>query len=158
MLAAHDHRVSLCSVTPADAQDCSKLHAELFEPAWDRASLASFFSHPAALGFVARATVPAQTLGFIVGQVAADEAELLMLAVRTEARRQGIAMRLIEALAKSARAAGARVLYLEVAADNRAALALYRKLQFTDRGRRQGYYVRANAPPCDAVTFARALE
>jgi [ribosomal protein S18]-alanine N-acetyltransferase len=157
MLAAPDHRVRLRSATAADAQVCSKLHAELFEPAWDRASFVSFLSHPAALGFVAHAAAPAQTVGFIVGQVAADEAELLMLAVRTEARRQGIATCLIEALAESARAAGARVLHLEVAADNAAALALYRKLQFTHRGRRQGYYVRANAPPCDAVTFARAL-
>ena len=157
MLAALTRAVSLGAATPADAEACSKLHAELFEPAWDRASFASFFSHPAARGLVARSIAPAQTVGFVVGQMAADEAEVLTLAVSREARRQGIATRLIEALAETARAAGARVLYLEVAAENTAALALYRKLRFTERGRRLGYYVRANAPPADAVTCALAL-
>jgi len=157
MLAALTCAVSLRVATPADAEACSTLHAELFEPAWDRASFASFFSHPAARGLVARSIAPAQTVGFIVGQMAADEAEVLTLAVSREARRQGIATRLIEALAETARVAGARVLYLEVAAENTAALALYRKLRFAERGRRPGYYVRANAPPADAVTFALAL-
>jgi ribosomal-protein-alanine N-acetyltransferase len=157
MLAAHHHPVSLYVATAADAQACSELHAELFEPAWDRASFAKYFGHPAGLGLVARATAPAQTVGFIVGQVAADAAEVLMLAVSTQARRRGIATRLIEALSARARTAGARVLYLEVAADNTAALALYRKLQFTHTGRRRGYYGGANALPRDALTFARAL-
>jgi len=157
MLAAHACPVNLRSATPADAEECSKLHAELFEPAWDRASFARFFSQPAARGFLARSIAPAQTVGFIVGQMAADEAEVLTLAVRREAQRQGLATRLIEALAETARAAGVRVLYLEVAAENTAALALYRKLRFQERGRRLGYYVRANAPPADAVTFALAL-
>ena len=158
MLAAeHDRAVRLRSATAADAQCCAKLHAELLEPAWDCASFASLLAHPAALGFMAQFTAPAQTVGFILGQVAADEAEVLTLAVLTEARRQGIATRLIEAMAERARAAGARVMHLEVAAENTAALALYRKLQFEQSGRRKGYYVTANAAPADAVTFARAL-
>lgn len=158
MLAAqHTRPVRLRSATAADAQDCARLHAELLEPAWDCASFARLLAHPAALGFVAQLSAPAQTVGFILGQVAADEAEVLTLGVETEARRQGIATRLIEALAETARAAGARVVYLEVAAANTAALALYRKLQFQERGRRKGYYVTATAAPADAVTFARAL-
>src|SRR5262245_18116383 len=157
MLAALIRAVSLRAATPADAEECSKLHAELFEPAWDQASFASFFSHPAARGLVARSIAPAQTVGFIVAQMAADEAEVLTLAVSSMARRQCIATRQIVALAETARAAGVRVLYLEVAAENTAALALYRKLRFAERGRRLGYYVRPNAPPADAVTFALAL-
>ncbi|HEU0157881.1 MAG TPA: GNAT family N-acetyltransferase [Hyphomicrobiaceae bacterium] len=157
MLAAHDGRVSLRRATPADAQDCATLHAQLFEPAWDRASFASMLSHPAALGFVAHRLAQAQSVGFILGQVAADEAEVLTLAINTEARRQGIATRLLDALAEAAGAAGACVLHLEVAVDNAAALALYRKLRFVERGRREGYYVGAGAGPVDAVTFARAL-
>jgi ribosomal-protein-alanine N-acetyltransferase len=158
MLAApHARPLRLRSATAADAQDCAELHAELLQPAWDRASLARLFAHPAARAFVAQFTAPAQTVGFILGQVAADEAEVLTLAVRAEAQRLGIATRLIEALAATARAGGARVLHLEVAADNTAALALYRRLQFEERGRRKGYYATANAAAVDAVTFARAL-
>jgi [ribosomal protein S18]-alanine N-acetyltransferase len=158
MLAAQQDRlVRLRSATAVDAQDCAKLHAELLEPAWDCASFASLLTHPAALGFVAQLSAPAQTVGFILGQVAADEAEVVTLGVQTERRRQGIATRLIEALAETARLAGARLMHLEVAAENTAALALYRKLQFKERGRRKGYYVTAHGAPADAVTFARAL-
>jgi ribosomal-protein-alanine N-acetyltransferase len=158
MLAAqHDRPVRLRSATAADAQDCAKLHAELLEPAWDCASFASLLAHPASLGFMAQCSAPAQTVGFILGQVAADEAEVLTLGVQAEARRQGIATRLIEAFSETARVAGARVIHLEVATANTAALALYRKLQFREKGRRKGYYVTANAAAADAVTFARAL-
>jgi [ribosomal protein S18]-alanine N-acetyltransferase len=157
MLAAHDGRASLRRATAADAQDCATLHAQMFEPAWDHASFASMLSHPAALGLVAHGSAQAQSVGFVLGQVAADEAEILTLAIHTEARRQGIATRLVEALAETAGAAGARVLYLEVAVDNAAALALYRKLRFVERGRREGYYVGSGARLVDAVTFARAL-
>jgi ribosomal-protein-alanine N-acetyltransferase len=158
MLAARqDRAVRLRSATGADAQDCAKLHAELLEPAWDCASFASLLAHPAALGFVVQLSAPAQTVGFILGQVAADQAEVLTLGVQTKAQRQGIATRLIEALAESARLAGARVIHLEVAAKNTAALALYRKLRFQESGRRKGYYVTANGAAADAVTFARAL-
>jgi ribosomal-protein-alanine N-acetyltransferase len=158
MLTAQQARpVRLHPATAADAEDCARLHAELLEPAWDCASFARLLAHPAALGFVAKCSAPAPTVGFILGQVAADEAEVLTLGVQTEARRQGIATRLIEALSETARAAGARVIHLEVAAENTAALALYRKLQFRESGRRKGYYVTATAAAADAVTFARAL-
>ena len=156
LTSQQDRLVRLRSATAADAQACAKLHAQLLEPAWDCASFASLLIQPAVLGFVAQVSA-AQTVGLIVGQVAADEAEVLTLGVLTEARRQGIATRLIKALAEAARVAGARVMYLEVAAENTAGLALYRTLQFQERGRRKGYYVTANGVSVDAVTFARPL-
>jgi len=145
----------LLRATPADAQDCAKLHADLFAPAWDARSFASLLGQPAAVAFVARQG--AQTVAFILGQVAADEAEIVTLGVRADRRRQGIATRLIEALIGAARGAGARALFLDVAAGNTAALALYRRLRFEERGRRRAYYVTATAAPVDAVTFALAL-
>jgi [ribosomal protein S18]-alanine N-acetyltransferase len=106
---------------------------------------------------LARLGAPPETVGFILGQLAADEAEILTLGVRADRQRHGIASRLIEALARAAKQAEARMLFLEVEAGNTAALALYRKLGFEERGRRKGYYAKANAAPADAVTFARAL-
>jgi [ribosomal protein S18]-alanine N-acetyltransferase len=148
--------LSVLRATPADAQDCAKLHADLFDPAWDVRSFEGLLGQPAAVAFVARLAT-GQPVGFILGQVAADEAEILTLAVRAERRRQGIATGLIEALIGAARGAGARVLFLDVAAGNTAALALYRRLRFEERSRRRAYYVTANAAPVDAVTFALAL-
>jgi ribosomal-protein-alanine N-acetyltransferase len=157
MPAPNARGLSLLKASPADAQDCAKLHADLFDPAWDARSFASLLGQPAALAFVARQGAPGETVAFILGQVAADEAEILTLGVHAGWRRQGVASRLIEALIAAARAAGARALFLDVAAANTAALALYRRLRFEERGRRRAYYVTANAAPVDAVTFALAL-
>lgn len=157
MPAPGDCQVSILLATPAAAQACAALHARLFDPAWDAQSFHKLIAHPAARAFLARLEAPPTTVGFILGQVAADEAEILTLAVAADQQRRGIATRLIEALARAAGEAAARVLYLEVDAGNTAALALYRKLGFAERGRRRGYYVKANTAPSDAVTLARAL-
>jgi len=156
MPASDARGLSVLRATAADAADCAKLHADLFAAAWDAPSFASLLGQPAAVAFVARQGT-AETVAFILGQVAADEAEILGLGVRADWRRQGVAARLIAALVGAARQAGARVLFLDVAADNTAALALYRQLRFEERGRRRAYYVTANAAAVDAVTFALAL-
>jgi ribosomal-protein-alanine N-acetyltransferase len=139
------------------AADYAAVHADVFSAAWDAQSFRGLLGQPATVGFLAGFARPAQTAGFIVGQVAAGEAEILTLGVRAERRRLGIATRLIEALASAARTAHADSLFLEVDAGNTAALALYGKLGFQERGRRKAYYVRANASPADAVTLQRTL-
>jgi [ribosomal protein S18]-alanine N-acetyltransferase len=149
--------VSILWAGPDAAEACAAVHAGLFKPAWDQQSFQTLLGHPAAVAFLARLGTPPETAGFILGQVAADEAEILALAVRADRQRHGIATRLIEALARAAGKAEARVLFLDVDAGNTAALALYRKLGFAERGRRKDYYVKVNAAPADAVTLARAL-
>ena len=152
-----DYRhLSVLWATPEAAATCAKLHADLFAAAWDAKSFQTLLDHPASVAFLARLGTP-ETIGFILGQLAADEAEILTLGVRADRQRHGIASRLIEALARAAKQAEARMLFLEVEAGNTAALALYRKLGFEERGRRKGYYTKANAAPADAVTLARAL-
>ena len=153
-----DYRhLSVLWATPEAAATCAELHADLFAPAWDEKSFQALLDHPASVAFLARLGTPPETVGFILGQLAADEAEILTLGVRADRQRHGIASRLIEALARAAKQAEARILFLEVEAGNTAALALYRKLGFEERGRRKGYYAKANAAPADAVTFVRAL-
>jgi ribosomal-protein-alanine N-acetyltransferase len=98
-----------------------------------------------------------QTAGFIIGQLASDEAEILALCVRKEFQRQGIGRSLVEALSRAARKAEARRLFLEVASDNTAALSLYGKLGFEQCGRRKGYYQRAGARDKDAINLALTL-
>ena len=51
----------------------------------------------------------------------------------------------------------ARKMFLEVAADNPAAIALYRKQGFAEIGRREGYFARANGQPATALVMARNL-
>ena len=139
------------------AEELARLHAPLFGSAWDAASLMQRLSHPGCTAFVARVGQPPQTVGFIVGQLAADEAEILTLGVSKEWQRRGIGRRLVEALGRAAGKAEARRLYLEVAAGNAAALALYKRLGFEECGRRKGYYVRQGAAAEDAVNLSLAL-
>ncbi len=94
-------------------------------------------------------------VGFVVARCAVDEIEILNLAVAPEARRKGVARRLVgEALAWG-KSSGARRAFLEVRESNRAAIRLYESLGFIAAGRRPRYY--AN-PVEDGLLLAHDLE
>ncbi len=99
----------------------------------------------------------AESAGFILGRVVVDEAEVLTLAVDPAARRQGLGRRLVAAFLDAARARQATRAFLEVAADNDAALALYLQAGFAICGRRTGYYALKSAPAVDALVMERAV-
>lgn len=82
----------------------------------------------------------AEAGGFVLARVAADEAEILSLAVAPTARRQGLGAALLAAAMAEARARGATAMFLEVAATNRPALALYARAGFREVGTRSNYY------------------
>ncbi len=94
--------------------------------------------------------------GFAIGRAAAGEAELITIAVAPEARRGGVGRDLLAAFEAEARARGAEAGFLEVAADNAGALALYRAAGWAESGRRRGYYRRADAA-VDAVVMTKSL-
>jgi len=158
MSNAIDYRhVSILWAGPEHAGDLARLHAGLFEQAWDAASLGKLLEHPGSTAFLARIGQPAELAGFILGQVAADEAEILTLGVRKDHQRHGIARRLVDAMSRAAKKAEARRLHLEVGQNNVAALGLYQRLGFAEAGRRKGYYQRAGAAPEDALRLSLAL-
>ena len=157
MSAIDFKHVSILWAAPEHAEELAKLHSGLFDPAWDAAALVNLLSHPGSTAFLARVGTPPQSVGFVLGQLAADEAEVLTLGVSKDCQRHGIGRRLIEALCRAAKKAEARRLFLEVAADNIPALVLYKKLGFQKAGRRKGYYQRADAPSEDALTLALTL-
>jgi len=158
MTGAIDYRhVSILWASPEHAAELARLHAGLFEKPWDTDSFLRLLEHPGAAAFVARIGTPPQTVGFVLSLLAADEAEILTLGVRKDSQRHGIARRLLEALARAAKKAEARRLFLEVGQSNAAALALYKALGFQEVGRRKGYYEHAGAPAEDALVLALAL-
>jgi ribosomal-protein-alanine N-acetyltransferase len=153
--------VSILWASPEHAAELAELHARLFPKAWDGPSFQRLLAHPGSTSFLARVGQPpkskAETVGFILGQLAADEAEILTLGVRADRQRHGIARRLVEALARAARKAEARRLHLEVGRNNAPALALYKKLGFQESGRRKGYYEQPGSPAEDAVALTLVL-
>lgn len=91
--------------------------------------------------------------GMLLGRVAADEAEVLTLAVAPAARRLGIATALLQAAKAALIASGIGTLFLEVSTGNAGALALYRREGFCEIGRRRRYY----ADGSDALVLRMTL-
>ena len=77
--------ISLLWATPADAAMLASLHGTLFDTPWTTESFAAMADDPGSLLLVARTAGQPEPLAFIAGRVMADEAEILMLAVRAKA-------------------------------------------------------------------------
>jgi len=92
--------------------------------------------------------------GFVLSRGAADEEELLLIAVHPRHRGRGLGSALLARFIAAARARGAQRLFLEMR-DGNPAEALYRRHGFEQVGRRRGYYRRGSSDPLDAITFAR---
>jgi ribosomal-protein-alanine acetyltransferase len=78
--------------------------------------------------------------GFIIGRHAADEGEILTLAVSAVSRRQGQGHALVNQLFQRFREHSVVRVFLEVRESNAAAIAFYEKLGFRLSGRRSSYY------------------
>lgn len=149
--------VSMLWAAPERSAEIAALHKRLFYPAWDEAAVKSLLDHPASTSLVAVAGDPKSIAGFIIGQLAADEAEILSIGVAPDWQRLGLGKMLVEGLIRAVRRGEAKRLFLDVAADNAGALRLYKSLNFIETGRRKAYYERANGPAVDALLFALDL-
>ena len=109
------------------------LHAACFPDAWTAAAIDALLATPGTFAY-------AHDDGFVLARAAGGEAEILTLAVTPSARGKGLGRRLLQAATGKAREMGAQTIFLEVGADNPAALALYAGLGFAKVGTRKGYY------------------
>lgn len=91
--------------------------------------------------------------GALFLQLVEGEAEILSIFVAPEAKRQGEASDLLKTSINYAMERGVRSIFLEVAADNQAALKLYQKFEFQLMGKRKAYYARKNGMKIDALTL-----
>jgi ribosomal-protein-alanine N-acetyltransferase len=132
-----------------DANCLAQIQHAAFGAAWSVADLTALIEDSAGFGFMA--TMGTVAAAFILCRRIGDEAEVLMLATRPEARRQGLGGRLMAAAAALA-GESAQALFLEVAADNAPALSLYAKAGFVTVGRREKYYSRAGGAE-DAIVL-----
>jgi tRNA threonylcarbamoyl adenosine modification protein YeaZ/ribosomal-protein-alanine acetyltransferase len=138
--------------TAADLSAMAKVHALGFDPGWSVESLRSTLALPGSAAIVAE--MAGSIRAFVISQVAADEAEILTICCEPRWRRRGLGEKLLADLRDRLRQQGIAKLHLEVAADNVAALELYRKFGFADSGRRKGYYARQNASAGDALLMS----
>jgi ribosomal-protein-alanine N-acetyltransferase len=140
----------IVQATAAHAAALAAVHAAAFPPreAWGEDAFSLQLALRGCFGLLD------ERGGMLLARVAADEAEVLTLAVAPEVRRQRIATALLRAAALQARAGGAHRMFLEVAVRNDAAIALYRAAGFVEVGRRRRYY----ADRSDALVLCATLE
>ncbi|MHB1110029.1 MAG: ribosomal protein S18-alanine N-acetyltransferase [Devosia sp.] len=141
---------------PIDAETLAELHARGFYRGWPREEFAAYIAAPDTPIYVA-CDAKRRIAGFAMLRLVADAAELITIAVDPKWRKKGVGLALMRALFEDLRMTPARQLFLEVAADNPAALKLYAKLGFAKVSERQGYYARADGLPATALVMARVL-
>ncbi len=128
-------KIEIQAATPKHAQLLAYLHAEIFpDDAWTQ----SWFEQQAkkqgsVILIAARRAVP---VGLLVLSVVLDEGEILTLGVLPAARGRKVGKALLATALKQP----VKHFFLEVAADNEPAIALYRSVGFFDNGRRPNYY------------------
>ena len=108
----------------------------------------------AALLGSAHCTLICEPDGFALVRTVAGEAELLTIAVSPGRQGQGAGRKLMHRWLEATPADEA---FLEVGADNTAAIALYASCGFAQVARRAAYYPRANGPDVDAIVMRRPL-
>lgn len=139
----------------ADAAAFSALHAASFRRGWTEDELEALLCDPAVLGHAAVAG--SRVDGFILSRKAADEAEILSVAVAPASRGAGLGVRLLDLHLRRLAGLGARAVYLEVDAANEPALRLYDRAGFEQVGERPGYYRDASGRPAAALVLRRGL-
>jgi ribosomal-protein-alanine N-acetyltransferase len=122
--------------TSADCDVMAAIHASAFAPpdAWSRDVFSLQLVLPNVFGLVCPSG------GMILVRVAADEAEILTLAVTPSVRCGGIGTALLAEATTLAAAMGAAAVFLEVSVANSAARRLYTRAGFVEAGLRPRYY------------------
>lgn len=135
-----------------DPEHLAALHARCFvvPRPWTAQDFAELLKHP-------RVFLLGDSNAFLIGQTVLDEAELLTLAVSPELRRAGQGRGLLGEFLTQSAERGAERAFLEVAADNFPALALYRSSGFAQVGSRKGYYSAPDGRAIDALVLSRPI-
>ncbi|BBE32994.1 ribosomal-protein-alanine acetyltransferase [Sphingosinicella microcystinivorans] len=96
-------------------------------------------------------------VGFALTRLAADDCELLLIAVDPSRSGQGIGTELLKRSIDLAKHAQVRRMFLEVRTGNNAARGLYERYGFICVGQRKDYYVGENHLRFDAMTMSLTL-
>lgn len=139
-----------------DPKILADIHADGFSHAWSGADIAKLVADPSVLVVIARrdrVLGSRSPVGFVMVRSAADEAEVLSIAILKRYRNAGIGRKLMEAALRKLFAERISALFLEVASDNGPAFGLYDRLGFKTVGERLGYYREGREKPASALVM-----
>jgi ribosomal-protein-alanine N-acetyltransferase len=141
--------------TPARAAACAAIHAGAFHRGWSAQEIAALGMEPSVLAHVALDSTQTSVLGFSLARCAGQEAEILTIVVDAARRGRGLGRLLLQTQLDALALQGVREVFLEVEADNVAALTLYKRLGFSQVGERKAYYARPGQAPATALILRR---
>jgi ribosomal-protein-alanine N-acetyltransferase len=131
------------AASPAEAGDLAAIHADAFRRTWSAHDFSALLAEPTVFALALRLRRwfgPPILAGFVLVRFAADEAEILTLAVHSRYRRRGYGRMLMDDVIRRLYRERIASLFLEVEQTNRAAVRLYHALGFKVAGERRHYY------------------
>jgi ribosomal-protein-alanine N-acetyltransferase len=153
LLGATDAVVEVATLR--DAPRLSQLHCASFHRGWGTDEFEQILIERNALAH--RLRLGRTVIGFIVSRTAADEAEILSVAIASNQRGRGYSRALLRTHLGHLAGHGLKKVFLEVVENNRPARALYERAGFRVVGRRERYYKDASGEQLNAVVMQRDL-
>lgn len=135
----------------------ASIHAAAFSRSWSPLEFERLLGERGVIGdglFLGSADKPS---GFVLSRIVLDEAEILTVAIAPEARGKGHARPLLARHLDELSRKGVSKVHLEVEEGNAPALSLYRRFDFKEIGRREGYYQKPDGSRVAALTMALSL-
>ena len=141
--------------TLRDAAALAQLHGASFHRGWGEGEFESMLIERNTL--VHRMRLGRKVIGFAVSRMAADEAEILSIALAASHRGRGLSRDLLLIHLGHLAGRGVRAVFLEVEENNQPARRLYERAGFGVVGRRERYYRQASGEQLNALLMRRDL-
>jgi len=147
--------LALSEARASDAAAISALHGKSFQRGWSEDEVEGLLTERNVIAH--RAVAGRRLAGFILSRIAADEAEILSVAVARAFRSRGLGQRLLTLHLRRLAGLGVKVVFLEVGETNDAAGKLYARAGFREVSRRANYYGGTPGTGATAVVLRRDL-
>jgi ribosomal-protein-alanine N-acetyltransferase len=119
--------------TPDDLPQLEAFEKSCFPDPWSRVILSQVMAQERYLVLIGPAS-------YLIASKVCDEVEIERIAVLEENRGQGLGRQILELALEKLKNTGATRFFLEVRANNKAAIRLYEGCGFVSNGLRRGYY------------------
>lgn len=144
-------------MSSADCNQVAMIEAQAFGTILGQHRLLELLKNPVCFGFVddLKRTgevfdCPIILAGYLFANIIVDEAEILSIAILADYQNLGKGNDLLKYFIAFIKEKNVKTVFLEVAADNKAALTLYHSQGFSECSRRLAYYKRFDGR-CDAI-------
>lgn len=152
---AQAQAMTLRAMLPSDVDTLLAIEQRAYAFPWTRGN----FIDSLAAGYVAQMLVDGQQqpLGYYLAMQGFEEMHLLNITVDPRCQGQGLAVQMLDALSRHARAVGACQIWLEVRQSNERARRIYARYGFIEQGLRRSYYPAGPGRREDAIVMSLQL-